>query len=171
MGAAGSQGCHAGSRKTEDDPASATESHHRPRCHPVGLPGESVPVFGGPREREGSGMCIPGLRGDAAAGTDPARLAFPRKATSPGNVTCPPWGQQRSLHPLSPGVGQEQPGWKRTLWSCAFPGGAPSSPRWGGEQDRGSPGRIRDPPLLPRPKTEVKHRTRLKAVHEGARFG
>lgn len=132
----------------------------------------SLSLFlGVPGSGKGSGMCIPGLRGNAAAGTDPARLAVLRNATSPGNVTCPRWGQQHSLHPLSLGVGQEQPGWRGTLWSSAFPGGAPPSPGWGGEQDRGSPGRSRDPPLPPRPKTEVKHRTRLKAVHEGARFG
>lgn len=153
-----------------------------PLVTPVGLPGGSVPVFGGPREwsGKGSGVCIPGLRGDAAAGTDPARLAVPRNATSPGNVTCPRWGQQRSLHPLSPGVGTElpgqprcpdQPGWKGTLWSSAFPRGAPSSPGWTGGQDRGPQGGIGTPPLPPKSKTEVKHRTRLKAVHEGARFG
>lgn len=104
----------------------------------VGLPGGSIPVFGVPGRRKGSGMCIPGLRGHAAAGTDPARLALiPRNATSPGNVTCPRWRQHLSLHPLSPGTGTglpeqprspDQPCWKGTLWSSAFSRGAPSGP-------------------------------------------
>lgn len=74
-------------------------------------------------------MCIPGLREDAAAGTDPARLAVPRNATSPGNVTCAPWGQQLSLHPLSPGMGSRSSPGAQISPAGRGPCGAPHPPR------------------------------------------
>lgn len=67
-------------------------------------------------------MCIPGLCGDATAGTDPARL----ERHQPGQCHPPALGTTALAPPFIPRI--KPWGWKGTLWGSAFLRGAPSSP-------------------------------------------